>query len=295
MASGPSGRPSGGGSAAAAARRRGWKRSRSTPSADAYHPLDTLALELARHELGRRERRLDQPAQPADVVPGELPPCRAHRPGALGPGRDDPGEVAVVEPDRRQVEPPGGEMDQPGREPGAADLDQVGPLVRHDPAGRAGGQHEAVGLLGGNRGTVEPVAADAARSPGSRPAPPGPRSPGAARAGLLHSGPSAAGRSEPRRWSRRRTRRCRARRARPGRRRAGRARREMSSAARRVEPANDSRSGSVQTRGASVRAVPERVDGAAVRAGILAAPGAARDLEAAAIARRGQRATPAGR
>ena len=90
-----------------------------------------------------------------------MPP--AHPPRPVRPGCDDPGKVAVIEPDDGQVDPPGGEMHQPGREPGAAHLDQVGPLVRHDPAGRSRRQHEAVGLLGRNRRAVQPVTADAAR------------------------------------------------------------------------------------------------------------------------------------
>src|SRR5204862_5740242 len=47
--------------------------------------------------------------------------------------------------------------------PGAPDLDQIGPLMRHDAAGRTGRQHEAVRLLGGDHGPVQPEAADAAR------------------------------------------------------------------------------------------------------------------------------------
>ena len=50
-----------------------------------------------------------------------------------------------------------------GREPGAADFDQIGPLVRDDTAGRARREHEPVRLLGGNARAVEAIAADPAR------------------------------------------------------------------------------------------------------------------------------------
>src|SRR4051794_21479815 len=52
-------------------------------------------------------------------------------------------------------------------------------------------------------------------------------------------------------------------------------------------PANDSRSGNVHTAG-SVRAVPERIDSAAIEAGVLAAPDSLPHGKAAAVAcRRG--------
>ena len=133
------------------------------PESDPHDPLDAGPLELAGDEIRRRQRRPHEPAQPANVAPGELgrgPPRPAR---GLGPGRDDARKVAVVEPDRRHVHPLGGQVDQPGREPGTAHLDQVRPLVRDDAAGGSGGEHEAVGLLRGDGGTVKPIAADAAR------------------------------------------------------------------------------------------------------------------------------------
>src|SRR5262249_61912212 len=68
-----------------------------------------------------------------------------------------------------------------------------------------------------------------------------------------------------------------------GRRRDGRSRREMSSEARAPAGATTSRSG-IAPAVTSVRAVPERVDRAAVGARILAAVGAVTHLEAAAQA-----------
>ncbi len=69
----------------------------------------------------------------------------------------------MIEPDRRHVDAPRGQMHQPRREPGAADLDQVRPLVRDDPARRPGRQHEPVRLLRGHRRPVQAIAAHAAR------------------------------------------------------------------------------------------------------------------------------------
>ena len=172
-----------GGSPPRSARRRGMEPLEIHAERHAHDPLDPVPLELAGHEVRRRERRPHHPAEPADVAPGELGRRAPHRPGRLGPGRDDAGKVAVVEPDRRHVDAPGGQVHQPGREPGAADLDQVGPLVRHDPAGGPGGEHEAVGLLRGHRRPVQAVAADAARLEDLVARARAPRSPGAARAG----------------------------------------------------------------------------------------------------------------
>ena len=54
------------------ARRAGWNRSRSTPSATRTTRSTPDPLELAGHEVRRRQRRPHHPAEPADVAPGEL-------------------------------------------------------------------------------------------------------------------------------------------------------------------------------------------------------------------------------
>ena len=133
------------------------------PERDTHDALHSGPLELPDHEGGRRQRRPNHATEPADVAPGELGRSAPRAAHLLGPRRDHPRKVAVIEPDGRHVELPGGMVHQPRREPGAPDLDQVRPLMRHDAAGRAGRQHEAVGLLGRDGGTVEPEAANSAR------------------------------------------------------------------------------------------------------------------------------------
>src|SRR4051794_21437561 len=130
--------------------------------AQAYslHSLDSFALELTSNEVGGGEGSVDEMAQPADVAPGQFAGGAANRSSRRRPGGNDPGKVAMVEPDCGDIQIFPGEMHQPWCAPGAADLDEVRTLVSHDAAGRAGSEHEAIWFLGGNRGTVEPVTAD---------------------------------------------------------------------------------------------------------------------------------------
>ena len=127
------------------------------------HVLDPGALQLAGHRAAGRDRRLDQAAEPAHVSPGQRAGVEPGPAGGVRPRRDDAGKVAVIEPDRRHIQAAPGQVHQPRRAPRAPHLDQIGPLVRDDAGGGPGGEHEAVGLLGRDRRSMEPVAAHPAR------------------------------------------------------------------------------------------------------------------------------------
>ena len=193
---------------------------------------------------------------------------RRSHPADLGPRRDDAGKVAVIEPDRGHVESPGGQANQPRRAPRTAHFDQVGPLVRDDPAGGLGGQHEPVRLLGGNRRTVKPVTADPASledlvlRPGNHQHLPEQRVPLDVARLLQQVGP------HPPVVSPKNSEMSRMLRLAAGRSRAGSSDRDISSA-----PAWGTLRGwrSRMAGAESVRAVPERVHRSAVPAAILAA------------------------
>src|SRR5215216_1422047 len=127
------------------------------------HPLDSFALELTCDEIGRRQCGIDQPAEVADVAPGEPAGPAPNRSRSRRPGRNDPRKVAVVEPDSGHIESPGGKVHQPRGAPGTANLDEIGTLVSHDAAGRPRGEHETIRLLRRYGRAVELITTDPIR------------------------------------------------------------------------------------------------------------------------------------